>query len=337
MNYQGNCPDVSLHFEKIGRIGHGTYGVVYKAKDRRTKEIVALKRVTMHHEVSDGFPITSLREIQTLRELHVHNHPNVVKFLEVAVSKSRNGVFLVFEYCEHDLADLVDAHYSLHRKSPFRESEVKRLALQLLSALAFLHSRYIMHRDIKLSNVLYNHHGHLKLADFGLARKACFHPEGDINLTTQVVSLWYRPPEILLGCNYYDNGIDNYATGCVIAELLLGQPLIKGTSEIDQISKIFQLLGPPTSSTWPGFYQLPMVQNGTVIIPSTTQTLLSSGKTLLDRVEDLSAEGIALLSNLLKYDISKRMKASEAIRSDYFQQLPLPTNPCLMPTFPTKH
>ena len=251
--------------------------------------------------------------------------------------QSRNGTFLVFEYMEHDLADLIDAHYTLHHKSPFRECEVKRLALQLLSALSFLHSRYIMHRDIKLSNLLYNHRGHLKLADFGLARKACFHPEWDVNLTLPVVSLWYRSPEILLGSPYYDYGVDNFAAGCAIAELVLGQPLIKGTSEIDQIAKIFQLLGAPTSKSLPRLNQLPNVQNKKVTIPSSSQVILSSVETLFDRINVLSSEGISLISNLLKYDTSKRMKSNEAMESVYFEQSPLPVDPTLMPKFPTKY
>lgn len=198
-----------------------------------------------------------------------------------------------------------------------------------------------MHRDIKLSNLLYTHHhhdghghGHLKLADFGLARKSCFHPDGDFNLTQKVVSLWYRPPELLLGCTYYDYGVDNYSAGCAIAELILGKPLIKGESEVDQLSKIFKLLGPPTSTTFPGLYSLPMVQNKTITIPSNndSQVLL-----LFDRIDVLSSEGISLISNLLKYDISKRLKSCDAMKSAYFQQAPLPTDPSLMPKFPSKH
>ena len=132
----GRCPSVSERYEKIGRIGEGTYGVVYKARDRRTGAVVALKRCLPHHEASDGFPITTLREITVLRELAGHEHPGIVRLLEVAVSSSRSGVFLVFELSQHDLANLVDTHYAARGRSPFRVAQVKQLARQLLSAVA---------------------------------------------------------------------------------------------------------------------------------------------------------------------------------------------------------
>jgi len=166
----GKCPDVSESYEKLNRIGEGTYGTVYRARDKRTDRVVALKRCILHHEANDGFPLTSVREISILRLLSGH-HPGIVTLIDVVVSASRSGVFLVFEYCEHDLGQLVDSHFAMHGRSPFRESQVKQLGLQLLSALSFLHSRNVVHRDLKLSNLLYNHRGELRLADFGLARR----------------------------------------------------------------------------------------------------------------------------------------------------------------------
>uniref|UniRef100_A0A7S1FZ12 Cyclin-dependent kinase 2 homolog n=1 Tax=Corethron hystrix TaxID=216773 RepID=A0A7S1FZ12_9STRA len=186
---------------------------------------------------------------------------------------SRSGVFLVFEYAEHDLATLVDSCYAAHGRSPFRESETKRLSLQLMSAVNYLHSRHILHRDLKLSNLLYNHRGELKVADFGLARSV---PSGSRRrrktstlegsddesfgqckaLTHKVVSLWYRPPELMLGGLSYDVGVDNWGVGCIISELLIGRPLIRGKTEIDQISKMFALLGPPSKSLWPNTTRL---------------------------------------------------------------------------------
>uniref|UniRef100_A0A7S1G0N2 Cyclin-dependent kinase 2 homolog n=1 Tax=Corethron hystrix TaxID=216773 RepID=A0A7S1G0N2_9STRA len=266
----GRCPDVAT-FEKLDRIGQGTYGTVYRARDRRDGRIVALKRIILHHEESDGFPQTSLREVHVLRS--AAGHPNVVRLLDVAVSSSRSGVFLVFEYAEHDLATLVDSCYAAHGRSPFRESETKRLSLQLMSAVNYLHSRHILHRDLKLSNLLYNHRGELKVADFGLARSV---PSGSRRrrktstlegsddesfgqckaLTHKVVSLWYRPPELMLGGLSYDVGVDNWGVGCIISELLIGRPLIRGKTEIDQISKMFALLGPPSKSLWPNTTRL---------------------------------------------------------------------------------
>ncbi len=148
----GICPDIET-FETLNKIGVGTYGLVYKAKHKdysSNDQFVALKRIIMHGEDSYGFPVTSMREISILKR--ASQHPNIVKLLNVAVNEKRDGVFLVFEYCEHDMARLLDSRPNL-----FTESEVKRLMVQLLSALDFLHSKYIIHRDIKLSNLLYNH------------------------------------------------------------------------------------------------------------------------------------------------------------------------------------
>lgn len=160
----GACRTVSS-FDKLNRIGEGTYGMVYRAIDKISNAVVALKRIILHNETKDGFPLTSLREISCLRRI---SHPNCVKLLEVVVGRKRDGVFLVFEYCEHDLASLLE-----HVRQPFSESEVKSLVLQILSAVQYLHEHWIIHRDIKLSNLLYNNRGEIKLADFGLARTFC--------------------------------------------------------------------------------------------------------------------------------------------------------------------
>jgi serine/threonine protein kinase len=158
----GACENVSQRYEKVGRVGQGTYGVVYKARDKIKGDFVALKRCIPHHESSDGFPLTTLREIHALRVCS--QHPHIVSLLQVSVSSS-NGLFLVFEYCTHDLAQLIDAYYPKHQKSPFQQSHVKTLLQQLLSALEFVHSHYLLHRDVKLSNLLYSSDGQLKLAD----------------------------------------------------------------------------------------------------------------------------------------------------------------------------
>eukprot|EP01036_Dinobryon_divergens_P022347 gene22347-30593_t len=201
----GLCTSVS-NFRKLSRIGEGTYGYVYKAcviqsidsasnnisetSADESKGIVALKRIKMHNEHQDGFPLTCLREIKTLRRCS--GHENIVALLDIVVGRNRDAVFLLFEYCEHDLAALLKAW-----KKPFVESEIKCLSQQLLSAVEFCHRNWVVHRDIKLSNLLYNSRGQLKLADFGLARTLS-HPVSD-NLTWRVVTLWYRAPELLFG------------------------------------------------------------------------------------------------------------------------------------------
>jgi serine/threonine protein kinase len=237
----GSCSNVSSRYEKIGRIGEGTYGVVYNARDNQTGDVVALKRCLPHHEASDGFPTTTLREITLLKEIQASGgHQHIVALKDITVSSSRSGVFLVFEYAEHDLATLIDNHYKQHQSSPFRESEVKKLMQQLLDALRFLHARCIIHRDLKCSNLLYNHKGEVKVADFGLARR--IGRDNDINdhskLTPKVVSLWYRPPELLFGLERYDEGVDNFGAGCIMGELLLGKPVMDGRNDMDQLQKM---------------------------------------------------------------------------------------------------
>jgi len=232
-NPLGNCKPAS-DYKKINRIGEGTYGFVYRAKHRVTNEVVALKRIILHHVESEGFPLTSIREVRALKRCQ--NHPSIVKLHDVVVGTSRDAVFLLFEYCEHDLYLLQN-----NFKHPFRESEVKRLVLQLLSAVEFLHKNWIIHRDIKLSNLLYNNKGQLKLADFGLARFVGY-PSNEL-LTPTVVTLWYRAPEVLLGEGQYGFPIDLWSVGCVLGELLLNEAVLQSNSELEQIFAIFKLLG----------------------------------------------------------------------------------------------
>jgi serine/threonine protein kinase len=229
----GACPSVGS-YRKVNRIGEGTYGYVYRAVSKSTQEVVALKRIILHNEHQDGFPITSLREIKTLRACR--DHPNIVRLHDVCVGSRRDAVFLVFEYCEHDLATITKVF-----KKPFTESEVKCLVRQLLCAVQYVHRNWIVHRDIKLPNLLYNSKGQLKLADFGLAR-ALSHPAPE-NLTQTVVTLWYRAPELLLGSAVYSFPIDIWSVGCILGELLLSSPLLPGSSELDQMKWIFHLLG----------------------------------------------------------------------------------------------
>eukprot|EP00984_Skeletonema_dohrnii_P006071 scaffold2146_cov103-Skeletonema_dohrnii-CCMP3373.AAC.5 len=339
----GSCSNVSSRYEKIGRIGQGTYGVVYQARDKQTRDIVALKRCLAHHESSDGFPTTTLREISLLKEIQGSGgHPHIVSLKDVTVSSSRSGVFLVFEYAEHDLATLVDNHFKQHQSSPFRESEVKKLMLQLLDAIKFLHSRCIIHRDLKCSNLLYNHRGELKVADFGLARR--LERDSDINdlskpcnLTPKVVSLWYRPPELLFGLERYDQGIDNFGAGCIMGELLLGRPVMDGRNEMEQIQKMFDFLGPPNEDEWPGLKRMPVFRSGEMELPKQWQSR-NTGKHILDVFRRWKrTAGIKLLNGLLKYNPNHRWKAADALDADWFTEMPCPTAQSLMPTFPTKH
>ncbi|KAG5839808.1 hypothetical protein ANANG_G00208920, partial [Anguilla anguilla] len=242
----GRCRSVK-EFEKLNRIGEGTYGIVYRARDTQTDGIVALKKVRMDKE-KDGIPISSLREITLLLRLR---HPNIVQLKEVVVGSHLESLFLVMSYCEQDLASLLE-----NMQTPFSEAQVKCIVLQLLRGLDYLHHNFILHRDLKVSNLLMTDKGCVKIADFGLARVYGI-PQKP--MTPRVVTLWYRAPELLLGSKTQTTAIDMWAVGCILAELLAHKPLLPGSSEIQQVDLIVQLLGTPNENIWPGFSRLPLV------------------------------------------------------------------------------
>uniref|UniRef100_A0A4W4DXK5 cyclin-dependent kinase n=1 Tax=Electrophorus electricus TaxID=8005 RepID=A0A4W4DXK5_ELEEL len=238
-------------FQCLNRIEEGTYGVVYRAKDKKTDEIVALKRLKMEKE-KEGFPITSLREINTILKAQ---HPNIVTVREIVVGSNMDKIYIVMNYVEHDLKSLMET-----MKQPFLPGEVKTLMVQLLRGVRHLHDNWILHRDLKTSNLLLSHKGILKIGDFGLAREygSPLKP-----YTPVVVTLWYRGPELLLGAKEYSTAVDMWSVGCIFGELLTQKPLFPGKSEIDQINKIFKDLGSPSEKIWPGYVELPAVKKMT--------------------------------------------------------------------------
>lgn len=309
--------DSVSNYEKVHRIGEGTYGVVYKARDRTTGEVVALKRVRFDRS-RDGVPVTSIRE---LRVLETCKHPNIVALKKVVTGPQADAVFLVFEYCEHDLGRLLD---SLPR--PFSVPEVKCLMRQLLTAVAYLHDHWVVHRDIKLSNLLYTNNGTLKLCDFGLAR---YYQPYVSAMTPNVVTLWYRAPEVLLGSEAYDEAIDCWSCGAIFAELLSGEPLFPAHSELECLRMMCGLLGSPTPRIWPGMASLPSA--GRFSLPDQPFNFLRK------HLPSLSDQGVHLLNSLLTYDPEKRITARQALRHPFFQERPYPLHELDMPSFPTSH
>ncbi|OWR47536.1 cdc2-related kinase [Danaus plexippus plexippus] len=308
----GRCRFVG-EFEKLNRIGEGTYGIVYRAKDKLNGNIVALKKVRMDVE-KDGLPLSGLREIQVLMACR---HENIVQLKEVLVGRSLESIFLSMEYCEQDLASLLD-----NMTSPFTESQVKCLMLQVLKGLKYLHSNFIVHRDLKVSNLLLTDKGCVKIADFGLARWL----GATRSATPRVVTLWYRAPELLLQSPKQTPALDMWAAGCILGELLANKPLLPGRTEIEQLELIVDLLGTPSDAIWPEFSALPALQNFTL--------KQQPYNNLKQKFPWLSAAGLRLLNFLFMYDPNKRATAEECLQSSYFKEQPLPCDPKLMPTFP---
>ncbi|XP_022741077.1 protein IMPAIRED IN BABA-INDUCED STERILITY 1-like [Durio zibethinus] len=300
-------------FEKLDKIGQGTYSSVFQAREVETGRMVALKKVRF-----DNFQPESIRfmarEITILRRL---DHPNIMKLDGVITSRFSSTVYLVFEYMEHDLAGL-----SSSPDLKFSEAQVKCYMKQLLLGLEHCHLRGIMHRDIKASNILVNNQGILKLGDFGLAN--ILTSRNRQQLTSRVVTLWYRPPELLMGSTSYEVSVDLWSVGCVFAELLMGKPILKGRTEVEQLHKIFKLCGSPPDDYWKKI-RLP---HSTMFKPQHPYE-----SSLRERCKDISASAMNLLEALLSVEPHKRGTASSSLMSEYFHTKPYACDPSSLPKY----
>jgi serine/threonine protein kinase len=217
-------------------VDDSTYATVFKGKERHTGNTVALKEI--HLDSEEGTPSTAIREISLMKEL---KHDNIVGLHDVI--HSENKLMLVFEYMDKDLKKYMDTY-----GSPLPPEQIKSFMFQLLRGVAFCHERHVLHRDLKPQNLLINRRGELKLADFGLARAFGI----PVNtFSNEVVTLWYRAPDVLLGSRQYDTSIDIWSAGCIMAEMFTGRPLFPGQQNEDQLIRIFRLMGTPTEETWP--------------------------------------------------------------------------------------
>uniref|UniRef100_A0A5B7C2U0 cyclin-dependent kinase n=1 Tax=Davidia involucrata TaxID=16924 RepID=A0A5B7C2U0_DAVIN len=323
INMLQGCRSV-FEYEKLNKINEGTYGVVYRARDKKTGQFVALKKVKIGVERNGGFPMSSLREINILLSFH---HPSIVDVKEVVMG-DLDSVFMVMEYMEHDLKELMHV-----MKNPFGQSEVKCLMLQLLEGVRYLHDNWVLHRDLKTSNLLLNNRGELKICDFGLSRQ---YGSPMKPYTTLVVTLWYRAPELLLGTKKYSTAIDMWSVGCIMAELLAKEPLFNGKTEFEQLDKIFRTLGTPNETIWPGFSEMPGVKVNFVKQPYNLLRKKFPAPSFTGS-PFLSDLGFDLLSKLLTYDPEKRITAEAALNHGWFHEVPLPKSKEFMPTFPSQH
>uniref|UniRef100_A0A0N4ZUT4 Protein kinase domain-containing protein n=1 Tax=Parastrongyloides trichosuri TaxID=131310 RepID=A0A0N4ZUT4_PARTI len=295
-------------FTNVEKIGEGTYGVVYKSKHKYTGITVALKKIRIETD-DDGIPATAIREVAMLREVR---HPNIVS-LEAVILQPKK-IFLVFEFLPMDLKLYLD-------KIPFgkvmESKTVESFMYQICQAMCYCHQRRILHRDLKPQNILVSNSGCIKLADFGLARTIGIPLRA---YTHEIVTLWYRSPEIMLGSEKYSTAVDVWSIGCVFAEMASGSPLFCGDSEIDQLYKIFRQLGTPTPSIWPGLQYLPDYKPN---FPNWKKN--SINERFLKYLND---DGLDLLQKMLIYDPIKRADLKVILKHDYFSRLDKSKLPC---------
>ena len=294
-------------FDLREKIGEGTYGVVYKGVSKEG-QLVALKKIRPplcdECGVLGGVPFTVLREISLLKEL---NHQNIVRLMDVLYTGRE--LFLVFEYLECDLR----IHMDGNSPYPIPMENTKSYIYQVLAGIAFCHSHRVLHRDLKPQNLLISTQGHIKLADFGLART--FGISGR-TYTHEVVTLWYRSPELLLGSQHYSTPIDIWSIGCIFAELVTTRVLFAGNSQIGQLFKIFQTLSTPDEGICPGVSQLPDYKP---LFPKWSKQELKRV------VKQLNDEGIDLLEKMLVYEPAKRSSAVNCLGHSFFRNTQLPT------------
>lgn len=302
---------MSSRYAKDGYIGEGQFARVYKARDIETDSLVAIKKIKLgtRHEARDGVNRTALREVKLLQELR---HENIIALLDVY--GHRSSVSLVFEFMETDLEVIIRDNNIV-----LTPAHIKSYILMTLKGLEYLHLNWILHRDLKPNNLLLNSNNILKIADFGLARS--FGSPTRI-YTHQVVTRWYRAPELLFGARMYGTGVDIWAVGCILAELFLRAPFLPGESDLEQLEKIMSVLGTPNDTNWPGVKHLPdyvafrMSQNG---IP------------LREIFTAISEDAIDLLTSMLMLYPLNRCDCTKALKMPYFINKPYPTPPESLP------
>ncbi|XP_078500734.1 cyclin-dependent kinase 18 [Lissotriton helveticus] len=285
-------------YVKLNKLGEGTYATVYKGRSKLTENLVALKEIRLEHE--EGAPCTAIREVSLLKNL---KHANIVTLHDLI--HTEHSLTLVFEYLDNDLKQYLDNCGNL-----MCMHNVKIFMFQLLRGLAYCHRQKILHRDLKPQNLLINEKGELKLADFGLARAKSVPTK---TYSNEVVTLWYRPPDVLLGSTEYSTQIDMWGVGCILYEMATGRPMFPGSTVKEELHIIFRLIGTPTEETWPGITSNPEFK--------AYNFPLYRCQPLINHAPRLDSEGLDLLTCLLLYEVKSRISAEQGLRHTYFKSL----------------
>ena len=305
-------------FDILETVGEGQYGTVFKARDKATGMLVALKKVNMTNE-REGFPITALREIKLLKKLR---NKNIVNLREVIVAsketvegakdgkaptskeaREKHPVYLVMDYYQHDLTGLCDSPAGANFSLP----QIKHYMYQLFDGLAYCHKNNVLHRDLKPANLFISNSGQLVVGDFGLAR-VCARAES--HYTNKVITLWYRPPELLMGATQYGPAIDIWSAGCILAEMLFKRPILSGREEMDQLGRIFKLCGTPTPA------ELQEVAHPDYIKKHNISQRIS--RSVRHTFRDFDPKALDLVDKILRLNPKDRPTAKEALMHDFF-------------------
>lgn len=286
-------------FQQMEKLGEGTYATVFKGKNRQTGELVALKEI--HLDSEEGTPSTAIREISLMKML---KHENIVLLHDVIHTEKK--LMLVFEYMDKDLKRYMD---SRSERGNLDYVTIKSFMYQLLKGVAFCHENGVLHRDLKPQNLLVNTKGQLKLADFGLARAFGI----PVNtFSNEVVTLWYRAPDVLLGSRTYKTSIDIWSAGCIMAEMYTGRPLFPGTTNEDELQKIFRLMGTPSEHTWPGISKFPEYKPSTHVFDKQDLRMI---------LPQIDQQGLDLLQRMLQLQPGSRISAEDALQHPWFNDL----------------
>ena len=288
-------------YQKISKLGSGAYGTVYKALMKKTQKIVAIKRIKISLD-TEGIPSSALREISILRNL---KHENIEKILDIITTESK--LYMVLEFMEYDLQSFFEKLSQEQKMINYSQEDLIKIILkQILKGVEYLHSKKIIHRDLKPQNILMNKDLKVKLGDFGLSRKISFEKRP---YTQEVLSLWYRAPELLMGSNIYDEAIDIWSIGCIFGFMVLKRTLFEGESEIDQLNKIFQFLGTPNFNQINYYNNLNVNNNQFVYYPPGDFN---------EKFSNLDDYGKDLLKKMLNYDPELRISCKDALKHPYF-------------------